>query len=179
MRSKPKCKSKSKSNSNSKSKSKSKSNSNSKSLALSVFVENVVSEEEAVPLSSYDPELVAAEKCSQPKTQQQQQPKCLRRSPRLSPLPDLPPETEVKSILGNVASRKFENKCTTSIRRSPRFTSPVAEAENSKTGTASLQVHASLPYSFYLFMQFLFFRDGAFFYFSFKKENKLHLPFPF
>ncbi|CAB4279038.1 unnamed protein product [Prunus armeniaca] len=144
MRSKPKCKSKS--NSNSKSKSKSKSNSNSKSLALSVFVENVVSEEEAVPLSSYDPELVAAEKCSQPKTQQQQ-PKCLRRSPRLSPLPDLPPETEFKSILGNVASRKFENKCTTSIRRSPRFTSPVAEAENSKTGTASLQVHAIVPWA--------------------------------
>ncbi|CAL9028724.1 unnamed protein product [Prunus brigantina] len=136
MRSKPKCTSKS--NSSSKSKSKSKSNSNSKSLALSVFVENVVSEEEAVPLSSYDPELVAAEKCSQPKTQQQQ-PKCLRRSPRFSPLPDLPPGTEVKSILGNVASGKFENKCATIIRRSPRFTSPVAEAENSKTGTASLQ----------------------------------------
>lgn len=168
MRSKPKCKSKS--NSNSKSESKSKSNSNSRSLALSVFVENVVSEEEAVPLSSYDPELVAAEKCSQPKTQQQQ-PKCLRRSPRLSPLPDLPPGTEVKSILGNVASRKFENKCTTSIRRSPRFTSPVAEAENSKTGTASLQVHASLPYSFLFIYAIFVFPRWSFLLFLVQKRK--------
>lgn len=168
MRSKPKCKSKS--NSNSKSESKSKSNSNSRSLALSVFVENVVSEEEAVPLSSYDPELVAAEKCSQPKTQQQQ-PKCLRRSPRFSPLPDLPPGTEVKSILGNVASRKFENKCATSIRRSPRFTSPVAEAENSKTGTASLQVHASLPYSFLFIYAIFVFPRWSFLLFLVQKRK--------
>lgn len=169
MRPKPKCKSKS--NSNSKSKSKSKSNSNSKSLALSVFVENVVSEEEAVPLSSYDPELVAAEKCSQPKTQQQQ-PKCLRRSPRLSPLPDLPPETEVKSILGNVASRKFKNKCTTSIRRSPRFTSGVVvEAEDGKTETASLQVHASLSYYFLFIYAILVFLRWSFLLFLVQKRK--------
>lgn len=134
-------------NSDSKSESKSRnSKSESESMALSVFVENVACEEEPAPLNSHDhddPRL--------PRKIQQRRPECVRRSPRLSPLPPAQKEEAVKDTSANAASRKIDDAKSASVRRSPRFTSSVLEeAESSKIKTPSVQVLASLLTVYYL-----------------------------
>ncbi|KAM1024158.1 hypothetical protein ACFX2I_037349 [Malus domestica] len=115
--------------------SKSESKSESEPMTLSVFVENVACEEEAVPLNSHDhddPRL--------PRKIQQRRPECVRRSPRLSPLPPAQKEEVVKDTSANAASRKIDDAKRASVRRSPRFTSSVLEeAESSKIKTPSVQ----------------------------------------
>lgn len=128
--------------------SKSESKSESDSLALSVFVKNVACEVEAVPLNSYD-----HDDPRPPRKIQQRRPECVRRSPRLSPLPPVQKEEAVEDTSANAASRKIDDAKRASVRRSPRFTSSVleeAESSKIKKKTPSVQVLASLLTVYYL-----------------------------
>ncbi|XP_024173771.1 DNA (cytosine-5)-methyltransferase CMT2 isoform X1 [Rosa chinensis] len=117
--------------------SKSKSKSESNSLAVTVFDENVACDEHARPLNFVDsrsafseglPELTSApEMAGKDGVREMQEHRSLRRSPRLSPLPDLPsPSKKARGSLGNVAI----DNC---VRSSPRLASADVEAGNGKT----------------------------------------------
>ncbi|KAJ0959742.1 hypothetical protein J5N97_000577 [Dioscorea zingiberensis] len=114
-----------------------KSKSDPNSLAVTVFDENVACDEHARPLNFVDsrsafsaglPELAPApEMARKDGVREMQEHRSLRRSPRLSPLPDLPsPSKKARGSLGNVAI----DNC---VRRSPRLASADVEAGKGKT----------------------------------------------
>lgn len=84
----------------------------------------------------------------------------LRRSPRLSTLPDSPsPNKKAKGSLGNEASRAVDDKC---MRRSPRLASHDGEEAQKTSSTfvshnnsTIVQVHASLVLFFFLIYFFI------------------------